>query len=78
VQARLLSDARRHRNAFLAFGGGPKICMGESFAWMEGPLLLATLAQRWRFEPLVQEVELDTTFTLRPAGGLTVRLEARR
>ena len=72
------AEAQRHRNAFLAFGGGPKICMGESFAWMEGPLLLATLAQRWRFEPLVQEVELDTTFTLRPAGGLTVRLEARR
>jgi cytochrome P450 len=36
--------------AYFPFGGGPRRCIGESFAWMELMLILATLAQRWRCE----------------------------
>src|SRR6185295_12448167 len=38
----------RPRYSYFPFGGGPRICIGESFAWTEGVLLLATIAQRWR------------------------------
>lgn len=41
----------RHPYAFFPFGGGAMGCLGEHFAWMEGPLVLATIAQRWRLRP---------------------------
>jgi cytochrome P450 len=42
---------RRHapKYSYFPFGGGSRICIGESFAWTEAILLLATIAQRWRF-----------------------------
>ena len=41
-------DAGPARYAYLPFGGGPRQCLGEGFAWMEGLLVLTTLAQTWR------------------------------
>ena len=41
-----------HKFAYFPFGGGPRICIGERFAWCEGTLALAYLAQRWEFEML--------------------------
>ena len=38
--------ASRPRFSYFPFGGGPRQCIGEGFAWMEGILLLATLARR--------------------------------
>ncbi len=68
----------RPRHAFIAFGGGARVCIGEAFAWMEGTLLLATLLRRWRLRPDATEPPpLDTTFTLRPDGGLPGCVEAR-
>jgi cytochrome P450 len=71
-------EAALPRFAYFPFGGGTRKCIGESFAWTEGILVLATLAQRWRLSllpsPPVQPVPL---ITLRPRYGIPVRLERR-
>jgi len=64
-----------HRYAYFPFGGGPRFCIGQSFAQMEAVLLLATLAQRFRVEVLPKPAPTpDPTVTLRPKHGLRVRL----
>jgi cytochrome P450 len=67
----------RPRHAYLPFGGGPRMCIGEGFAWMEASLLLACWARRWRFrlDPMTR-VEMQPVVTLRPRHGLP--MHARR
>ena len=40
---------RAPRFAYFPFGGGNRLCIGESFAWSEAIVIVAALAQRWRF-----------------------------
>ncbi len=65
--------------AYLPFGGGPRICIGNSFAQMEAVLLLATIAGRYclRLDPADQEVVPEPTLTLRPRHHLMMRLDKR-
>ncbi len=74
----LHEDPERPRHAFLAFGGGPRMCIGEGFAWMEARLLLATIAQGWRFrlDPAAR-VALQPVITLRPRFGMPMVAEPR-
>jgi cytochrome P450 len=69
----------RPKYSYFPFGGGTRLCIGEPFAWMEGVLLLATLAQRWQLS-LVEghPVELSPVVTLRPKYGMRMQAEARR
>jgi cytochrome P450 len=71
-------EAALPRFAYFPFGGGTRKCIGESFAWMEAVLVLATLARSWRPRllpgPAVQPLPL---ITLRPLGGIPMRLERR-
>jgi cytochrome P450 len=70
---------RRPRSAFVPFGGGPRMCVGEPFAWMEGTLLLATIARRWRLRLVPgRPVTAQAVVTLRPRGGLPMVAERRR
>jgi cytochrome P450 len=71
------AKAARPKMTYFPFGAGPRICIGEGFAWMEGVLLLATLAQRWDVELLSSEVQAQASITLRPRGGISMRLHAR-
>jgi cytochrome P450 len=66
------------RRGYLPFGAGPRKCIGEGFAWMEGVLVLATLARRWTAR-LVPEhpVETRPLITLRPRFGMRMMLRAR-
>ena len=72
------AKATRPRFAYFPFGGGGRQCIGESFAWMEATLVLATLAQRWRLalEP-GQRIEPQPKITLRPKDGIRVRAVGR-
>ena len=59
----------RPPHAFLPFGEGPRMCIGSRFAMTEACLVLATLAQRWRFDLDGQaDVTPDTRFVLKPSG----------
>jgi cytochrome P450 len=66
------------RFAYFPFGGGPRQCIGNSFALMEATLILATIAQKFRFQ-LVEghPVKPLASITLRPAHGIRATLEAR-
>lgn len=68
----------RHRFAYFPFGGGPRLCIGNSFALMELQLVLATLAQHVRVEVLEPgKLELEPLITLRPKGGMRAHLTWR-
>ena len=65
------AQAARPKFAYFPFGGGGRVCIGESFAWAEGVLMLAVMAQRWRMEPVPgHPIALNPTVTLRPKHGL--------
>jgi cytochrome P450 len=73
------AKASRPRFAYFPFGGGGRQCIGESFAWMEAVLVLATLAQRWRLKVVQeQEIALQPKITLRPKFGIRVEPAFRR
>ena len=64
-------DASRPRLAYFPFGGGPRMCIGEPFAWMEAVLVVATIARKWRLTGVPgQTVRPRPAITLRPDGGL--------
>ncbi len=67
------------RHAYLPFGGGPRVCIGNHFALMEGHIALTRLVQELRFDllPGHERVEMETLITLRPRGGLPMRIGRR-
>lgn len=70
--------AERPKFAYFPFGGGPRLCIGEPFAWMEGVLILATLAARWQARLVSgQRVAPEPLVTLRPRTALRMTLERR-
>jgi cytochrome P450 len=72
------NKAGRPRFAYFPFGGGGRQCIGEAFAWMEGVLMVATIAQRWRLRFVAgQTVEVQPKITLRPKGPMMFVPEAR-
>ncbi len=70
--------AKRPRFAYIPFGGGPRLCIGDNFALMEGPMILATVAQRYRLNLVPSHpVKMEALVTLRPHGGLLMTAEQR-
>ncbi len=72
------AEERLPRHAYLPFGAGPRMCVGNHFAMMEGHLLLATLAQRVTFDMVTpQRVETEPLITLRPRNGINMIVRRR-
>jgi len=71
-------SAGRHRFAYLPFGGGPRVCIGQLLAITESTLILAAIAQRVRLRTLPgHRTRILNRVTIRPEGGLPMRVEAR-
>lgn len=70
---------RQHRLAFMPFGAGPRMCIGNNLSLMEGQLLLALVAQyaELRLVP-DQQVTPEVAVTMRPKGGLKMTIHPRR
>jgi cytochrome P450 len=69
---------QRPRFSYFPFGGGPRVCIGEGFAWMEGVVLLAGIAQRWRLRLAPgHRVETRPLITLRPKYGMRMTVASR-
>jgi cytochrome P450 len=70
--------AMRPKFSYFPFGGGTRICIGEQFAWMEGILVLATIARRWRAKYVGDAPpEVHPQITLRPKNPLEMVLSRR-
>ena len=68
----------RHRYAYFPFGGGPHLCIGNHFALVEAALIIATVIQRYRLEPVEESsVVVDPGVTLQPKGGLPMHVRPR-
>lgn len=71
--------AARPQFSYFPFGGGPRRCIGEGFAWMEGVLVIAALASRWRMRLVPgHTVATQPMVTLRPKHGMRMTLERRK
>ncbi|MFC0437697.1 cytochrome P450 [Kutzneria buriramensis] len=75
-------DKERHqpppRSAFIPFGGGARKCIGDEFSITETTLALASIIDRWRLTELPgQRVRPVASVSLRPLGGMRMRVHAR-
>jgi cytochrome P450 len=67
------------KHAYIPFGSGPRVCIGQSFAMMEAKLILATILNRFTVKPDVdQKFEPQAQITLSNKGGMHVYLEKRK
>jgi cytochrome P450 len=70
------AEAARSRGAWLPFGAGPRVCIGNHFALLEGQLVLASLARQVGFAP-AGPVHPAPSATLRPSNGMPVIVRRR-
>jgi cytochrome P450 len=74
----LADDPARPRDAYVPFGAGPRMCIGEGFAWLEATLVLATIVRRLTLshDP-THRVELQPAIALRPRTGMPMTVHRR-
>jgi cytochrome P450 len=74
---RFADKGGRRRFQYLPFGAGPRTCVGAQFATAEALTLLAHWLSEWRFVDVGHRAQAAGMVTLRPKGGLPLRLERR-
>jgi cytochrome P450 len=74
---RFAEKGDRHRFQYLPFGAGPRTCVGAQFATTEALTLLAHWLAEWRFVDIGHPAQAAGMVTLRPKGGLPLRLHRR-
>lgn len=69
------NESSRHKFAYFPFGGGPRLCIGSSFALMEMQLILATLIRTFSFTPQSDsDPGYNYSLTLRPASEIMMHV----
>jgi len=64
------------KGAYFPFGAGPRVCIGEHFAWMEMTRGLQIILQNYRLDPCrVANPQLRTGITLAPAQELSIPVQ---
>ena len=68
-------QAARPKMAYFPFGAGARSCIGEAFGWMEGVLVLVSILQRWRLQPVdACRPDIEARITLRPRHDVLMRV----
>jgi cytochrome P450 len=69
------AERSRPRFAYFPFSGGPRLCIGETFALMEAQIVVAMVLQRYALTLVdgTTTIEPEPTLTIRPRGGLPMR-----
>jgi cytochrome P450 len=72
------ASKKRHRYAYFPFGGGPRLCLGMNFSLIEGPLMLAMIAQQFRLHLApAHKIEVRPMAVLRPQPDVMMTVSPR-
>lgn len=71
------AEIKQHSFAYLPFGGGSRICVGNHFAMMEAVFIAAMVTQRFKVVLPSNDIEPQISLTTRPKGGVPFTLERR-
>ncbi|MDP5141033.1 MAG: cytochrome P450, partial [Spirosomaceae bacterium] len=71
------AEIKQHSFAYLPFGGGSRICVGNHFAMMEAVFIAAMVTQRFKVVLPSNDIEPQISLTTRPKGGVPFTLESR-
>lgn len=68
------SDPNLNKEAYMPFGAGPRLCIGEHFAMMEMELILSEILAHWNFKLHVDIVKEKPLVTLRPDEAIMISI----
>ena len=72
------SGGQQSRYEYFPFSVGPRSCIGQHYAWLEGVLVLASIAQSWRIKMVPDyKVEIAQLLNLRPKNGMMMQVNRR-